>query len=163
DLNTAFDRPLFQSHINFLLGRVGQFDRGFVANGDQWTKSTFQFDTRYPEYEFYAQDTWKARPNLTIDIGLRYEIRLSPRTPAVPRFRGGPLPHGEDVHPRQLPDCLRPDQHVRSGFDDFAESSGRGLRGHQYGLRPERRPPGESSGAESARAGAQCVAHTGGV
>ena len=72
---------IFQSHINFLLGRVGQIDRGFVAQGDQWTKSTFLFDTRYPEYEFYAQDTWKVRPNLTVDLGLRYEIRLSPNTP----------------------------------------------------------------------------------
>ncbi|MEO8597038.1 MAG: TonB-dependent receptor [Candidatus Solibacter sp.] len=81
DLNTAFDRPLFQSHINYLLGRVGEFHRGFVADGDQWTKSTFLFDTRYPEYEMYAQDTWKVRPNLTVDLGLRYEIRLSPNTP----------------------------------------------------------------------------------
>jgi hypothetical protein len=81
DLNTAFDRGIFQSNINFLLGRVGQIDRGFVNNNDQWTKNTFLFDTRYPEYEFYAQDTWKVKPNLTVDIGLRYEIRLSPNTP----------------------------------------------------------------------------------
>ncbi len=81
DLNTTFDRPNFQSSINFLLGRVGQIDRGFVNQNNQWTKSTFNFDTRYPEYEFYAQDTWKVRPNFTVDIGLRYEIRLSPTTP----------------------------------------------------------------------------------
>ncbi len=81
DLNTTYDRPAFQSNVNFLLGRVGQIDRGFVAQGNQWTKNTFQFDTRYPEYELYAQDTWKVRPNLTVDIGLRYEIRLSPNTP----------------------------------------------------------------------------------
>ena len=81
DLNTCFDRRVFQSNINFLLGRVGQIDRGFVAQGNQWTKSPFQFDTRYPEYEFYAQDTWKVRPNLTVDVGLRCEIRLSPDAP----------------------------------------------------------------------------------
>jgi hypothetical protein len=81
DLNVANDRPNFLNHVNFLLGRVGQIDRGFVAQGDQWTKNTFNFDNRYPEYEFYAQDTWKAKPNLTVDIGLRWEIRLSPSTP----------------------------------------------------------------------------------
>ena len=82
DLNTTFDRPNLQSNINFLLGRIGQMQRGFVAQGDQWTKSPFLFDTRYPEYEFYGQDTWKVRKNLTIDLGLRWEVRLKPRTPS---------------------------------------------------------------------------------
>ena len=28
----------------------------------------------YPYYGFFAQDSWKLRPNLTIDIGVRYEL-----------------------------------------------------------------------------------------
>jgi hypothetical protein len=82
DLNTTFDRPNFQSDINFLLGRVGTIQRGFVNQNGSYVKNNFLFDTRYPEYEFYGQDTWKVRKNLTVDIGLRWEIRLSPYTPS---------------------------------------------------------------------------------
>ena len=33
------------------------------------------------EIDFYAQDTWKPRSNLTVDLGVRYEAKLSPRNP----------------------------------------------------------------------------------
>jgi hypothetical protein len=82
DLNTSFDRPNFQSDINFLLGRVGETHEGFVNSGGTFTKTPFDFDVRYPEYEFYGQDTWKIRKNLTLDLGLRWELRLSPSTPS---------------------------------------------------------------------------------
>ena len=36
DLNTTYDRPNFQSHINFLLGRVGSTTRGFASKGDKF-------------------------------------------------------------------------------------------------------------------------------
>jgi len=78
DLNTTFDRPAFQSHINFLLGRVGSTARAFVAEGDRFVEGLYQFEARFDEYDFYIQDAWKTRRNLTIDLGLRWEWKMSP-------------------------------------------------------------------------------------
>ena len=80
-VNTSFDVPIFQSHINFLLGRVGDVTRGFVAQNGQFAPGLLHFDARWPEYDFYGQDTWKLTPHLTVDLGLRWEIRMSPGSP----------------------------------------------------------------------------------
>ncbi len=77
-LNQAFDLPNFQTDINFLLGRVGNITRGFVAQGNQFVPGLLTFSALWREYDFYAQDTWKVSPRLTIDIGLRYEVKMSP-------------------------------------------------------------------------------------
>lgn len=78
----ALDRPRMQGLINDLLGRIGSVRQGFVASTDLFSylpaNSTFINDARYPEYDFYVQDTWKIRPNFTVDIGLRYEVRMTP-------------------------------------------------------------------------------------
>jgi hypothetical protein len=90
DINTANDRPRLQQAINELLGRVGSISQAFVAKSDDEyapAGTRFNFDARYPEYDFYWQDTWKLRPNLTLDLGLRWEIRLSPRNPDNLIFR----------------------------------------------------------------------------
>jgi len=83
DINQTFDRPALESSINFLLGRVGNITQGFVAQGDQYAPggTLFNFDARHPEYDFYWQDNWKVRRNLTVDLGLRWELKLSPRDP----------------------------------------------------------------------------------
>ena len=83
DVNTAFDRPALQSSINFLLGRVGSISQGFVQQGDSYGPggTLFEFDARYPELDFYFQDTWKVRRNLTVDLGLRWELKMAPNNP----------------------------------------------------------------------------------
>ncbi len=83
NIQVANDRPALQSSINFLLGRMGTLTQGFVQQGDAYGPggTLFDFESDYPELDFYAQDTWKPRSNVTVDLGLRYEARLSPRNP----------------------------------------------------------------------------------
>jgi hypothetical protein len=83
NINTQFDRPALQSHINFLLGRVGQISQGFVQQGDGYAPggTTFNFQAWFPEFDIFAQDTWKPRSNVTIDAGVRWEAKLAPSNP----------------------------------------------------------------------------------
>ncbi|MBI3649491.1 MAG: TonB-dependent receptor [Acidobacteria bacterium] len=82
DINTANDRPRLQSAINELLGRIGNISQSFVAESDNAygaPGTLFVFASRYNELDYYVQDSWKLRPNLTIDLGLRYEVKQAPR------------------------------------------------------------------------------------
>ncbi|MDQ3799621.1 MAG: hypothetical protein M3384_09235, partial [Acidobacteriota bacterium] len=85
------DLTTLQNQINNMLGRVGNYFQGFVAQpggtsfapaGTRW-----EFTAYYPEYDFYIQDTWKFRQNLTFDLGLRWEAKLSPSTDSYPVLR----------------------------------------------------------------------------
>jgi len=68
----AVDGTFEQNWANFLMGRVNTF-------------SEAQYPIHYlisqNEFEFFGQDEWRVRPNLTIDIGLRYSLFLSPTSP----------------------------------------------------------------------------------
>lgn len=91
-LNATYDLPILQSSINDMLGRVGQIQQGYVSQADSKSfkpaGSLLLMDHRWPEYDFYIQDTWKILPNLTLDYGVRLDARMAPTmrgfTPLVP-------------------------------------------------------------------------------
>ncbi len=74
-LNTQFDRGRLETYVNLMLGRVGNYSQGFVADGGSFRKGLFEFDSRFYEYDFYFQDTWRLAKNFTLDFGLRLDAR----------------------------------------------------------------------------------------
>ncbi len=81
DINQQFDRNPLETNINFQLGRVGATNRGFPSEGDAFVPGTYNFLANFNEYDYYIQDTWKIARNLTIDLGLRLEMKMAPSNP----------------------------------------------------------------------------------
>jgi hypothetical protein len=64
-VNAALASTTINSLQAFNLGLPQAYQQGF---GDPIVAST------YPFYGFFAQDTWRARGNVTLDFGLRYDV-----------------------------------------------------------------------------------------
>ena len=71
----------FDTAFAFLLGRIGSVATNFNydPSGNDLPLGTGKFrDYRYDEWEFYGQDSWKARDDLTITYGVRWHFYPAP-------------------------------------------------------------------------------------
>jgi hypothetical protein len=64
----------------YLTGRVSSIARSASLDGDtkKYVQDAFREYNHQNEYAFYGQDSWKIRPNLTLNYGLRWEFEPSP-------------------------------------------------------------------------------------
>jgi hypothetical protein len=71
----------YDAAFAFLLGRYAQVATNFNYNtsGNAFAPGTGKTrNFRYNEYEFYGQDSWKVRNNLTLTLGLRWQYYPPP-------------------------------------------------------------------------------------
>jgi hypothetical protein len=82
----ATDLTRLQSTIADQLGRIGSVSQAFVANGNSFAPAGTRWINKalYAELDFYFQDSWRFRPNLVFDLGLRWEARRSPSVDGRP-------------------------------------------------------------------------------
>jgi hypothetical protein len=76
--------------ISFLNGCVTTFQKGY---------GPFFLENRIRESNFYGEDNWKVRDNLTLDLGLRYEYVGAPRE-AAGRITYGFSADKNNIEPR---------------------------------------------------------------
>ena len=77
------DLTRLQNTIVDQLGRIGTVSRAFVLDpsnptsfapaGTRWLN-----EANYTELDFYFQDNWRLRSNLILDLGVRWEMKLTP-------------------------------------------------------------------------------------
>jgi hypothetical protein len=84
----ANDLTRLQSTIADQLGRIGVASLAFVSDpnsgsfapaGTRWLN-----EAHYTELDFYFQDNWRVRSNLVLDLGVRWEPKLTPNTSGRP-------------------------------------------------------------------------------
>jgi outer membrane receptor for ferrienterochelin and colicin len=92
---------------------------GGVVNRFDTTAATYllqlgNLQAEYPmnELAFFAQDSWRVRPNLTISYGLRWEGQYNPSPQAnndilINLIKGFDFPVGYHVDPTEIPDSTK--------------------------------------------------------
>lgn len=88
-------------------GTVNRFDNSAVTYLRQIGNG--RLDLATDEFSFYAQDSWRIKPNFTLNYGLRWEGQFNPtpeatNTSLVNQVRGVRFPSGHTVDPTYIPD-----------------------------------------------------------
>lgn len=79
--NTTAATTAFDSAFTLALGRISSISTNYNydTSGNAFSPGTGKSRLfRYNEYEFYVQDNWKIRSDLTINLGLRYQLYPAP-------------------------------------------------------------------------------------
>ncbi len=94
------DSTRLQNFINELAGLPSRLSQAFIGNLNENTFLPFQANgvvslqairTDANQFNFYAQDEWKWRPNLTINYGVRWELNPAPNTPGYTYVASTPI------------------------------------------------------------------------
>lgn len=74
------DRTRFENLYNDLLGRVSSINKTFYSDSEtfQPAGSPRVRNFRFHDYGYFFQDDWRIRPNLTLNLGLRWEFFGTP-------------------------------------------------------------------------------------
>ena len=87
--NGSFDFGNYIGSSGFTGDSMADFVGGFPDNYFQFSNAVYGIRTS--SFGFYAQDSWKIRPNLTLDLGLRYEYntpQIDPHNEVIGFFPG---------------------------------------------------------------------------